>query len=384
MHTVMIVDDEGLSRMNIHLLLSRNLQDIRIVAEPENGPDAIEAYRKYRPDLTIMDIRMSDMSGLETSRQILQDYPTANIIICSAYDNFSLLSQALDIGIKGYILKPVRKEELIQKVKRILDVEVSPVETLLGQKIIEMLISGSITSSPLQEQISRLYGSINQGLFLVCLLEKNPAAQFKTFSFSAKKQSVQAGYVFTGLIENLGCAYFSPSDPRPEWKINVKNSIEESLGEDVPIEYAEVTAENCRNIYPGLVQLVTDPMESELQRQLPYLKSIDALVSDEELQTVSLETLAKKMGITPQYLSANFKDQANIPFVEYITDRRMEYARRLLITGDYSNNELAVRCGYGDQMYFIKLFKKKYGVPPKEYKRMLLKIKNETHEDSAE
>lgn len=115
MYTLIIVDDEILSRYALITLISKNLAHIQVVAECENGISALEKTKELNPDIIIMDIKMPGMNGLEASKRILQENPFISILIMTAYDSFDYISEALSIGVQGYILKPLIVNEVTSK-----------------------------------------------------------------------------------------------------------------------------------------------------------------------------------------------------------------------------------------------------------------------------
>ncbi len=118
MYKVLIVDDENLSRYVIRDILLRSFAPHVTVLEASNGHSGIAACRAERPDLVIMDIRMPGMSGLEASAEILRLWPETFILILSAYDEFEFAKQAIQIGVKGYLLKPIREEEGVETIRK--------------------------------------------------------------------------------------------------------------------------------------------------------------------------------------------------------------------------------------------------------------------------
>ena len=90
MLTMLIVDDEKLSRVYLKMLISQNFPEVTQVVEAENAQQALRSFEELLPDGVIMDIRLPGASGIEVARQIMEKYPFARILICSAYDSFSL------------------------------------------------------------------------------------------------------------------------------------------------------------------------------------------------------------------------------------------------------------------------------------------------------
>lgn len=145
---LLLVDDEELSRYAFKVLISKYFTDIQIVAEADNGLAAIRAYKSYLPDVVILDIHMPGMNGLQTLQEIISINPDANVLIYSAYDHFDYVSQAMDLGAKGYLLKPVTNEELAEKLRHIqhvAEVRISKTKQakLSDQSIVEMLLAGT-------------------------------------------------------------------------------------------------------------------------------------------------------------------------------------------------------------------------------------------------
>jgi len=88
-----------------------------VVAEAKNGDEAIELYRKVRPDLVLMDIVMpageNEVDGMAALKRILQENPSAKIVICSALEQQVLIDEALKLGAKDFIAKPIMPQEII-------------------------------------------------------------------------------------------------------------------------------------------------------------------------------------------------------------------------------------------------------------------------------
>ena len=118
MYKVLIVDDESLSRYVVRDILKRNFPDYVSITEAGSGLKAVEHCLAESPDLVVMDIRMPTMDGLQASIEILKHRPRTIILILSAYDEFDFAKQAVDIGIKGYLLKPIREDEGIAVIRR--------------------------------------------------------------------------------------------------------------------------------------------------------------------------------------------------------------------------------------------------------------------------
>lgn len=120
---VMIVDDAMFMRNMISDIFQGKKfgeEDYEVVAEAENGIEAVEKYKEHMPDVVTMDIVMPEMTGIEALKEIMQINAGANVIMCSALGQDSLVMEALDSGAKDFIVKPFQPEKVLDVVVRIL------------------------------------------------------------------------------------------------------------------------------------------------------------------------------------------------------------------------------------------------------------------------
>src|ERR1700674_958159 len=101
---VLSVDDHPLLRAGIAALVNAE-SDMKLVAEASNGRDAIEKFRLHRPDVTLMDLQMPALNGIEAITRIRNEFPTARIIVLTTYTGDVQVLRALKAGARGYILK---------------------------------------------------------------------------------------------------------------------------------------------------------------------------------------------------------------------------------------------------------------------------------------
>lgn len=101
---IIIVDDDVLVAGALKTILEMD-SEIKVCGIGQDGKDAIELYRTFRPDVLLMDIRMQNVSGLEASRQILEEDPQARILLLTTFSDDEYIVKALTYGVKGYLLK---------------------------------------------------------------------------------------------------------------------------------------------------------------------------------------------------------------------------------------------------------------------------------------
>jgi DNA-binding NarL/FixJ family response regulator len=116
---VLLVDDHALLRTGVAKIINQE-PDLHVVAEADNGVEAIAAYERHQPDVTLLDLRMPVMEGVEAVRQIRARDPRALLIVLTTYDRDDEISQALRAGAKAYVLKDIAADELVDCIRKVL------------------------------------------------------------------------------------------------------------------------------------------------------------------------------------------------------------------------------------------------------------------------
>ncbi len=116
---VLLVDDHALLRTGVANIINQE-PDLHVVAEAGNGIEAISAYEQHHPDVTLLDLRMPEMEGVEVVRQIRERDPRARVIILTTYDTDDEISQALKAGAKAYVLKDIAADDLVGCIRDVL------------------------------------------------------------------------------------------------------------------------------------------------------------------------------------------------------------------------------------------------------------------------
>jgi len=115
---ILTVDDHPLLRAGIAALISSQA-DMVVVAESSNGRDAISRFRKHRPDVTLMDLQMPEMSGTDAIIAIRDEFPDARIIVLTTYAGDVQALRALQAGARGYLLKDAVQKELLDTIRAV-------------------------------------------------------------------------------------------------------------------------------------------------------------------------------------------------------------------------------------------------------------------------
>ena len=115
---ILSIDDHPLVREGIAAVVDSE-PDMKIVARASTGIDGIREFRKHRPDVTLMDLRLPDMSGIDAIMAIRGEFPEARLVILSMFEGDVEIQRALDAGARGYLLKSMPPEELVNEIRQV-------------------------------------------------------------------------------------------------------------------------------------------------------------------------------------------------------------------------------------------------------------------------
>ena len=268
---VLIVEDEQIIREGI---LSRpdwagmGITQLRSAA---SAKEAFAVLENYTPDLIISDIRMRGMNGLEMCRKIREKLPQVQIIILTGYDEKEYLKEAIELGVVGFIEKPL-----------------------------------SLTT--LRHAIDKVR---------------------KNFAGTGQESGLQ------------------PS---------AKNDAAATAGENSSFSGPDGTDPPSRR------------QEKEERSSLAVKKVMSYIQDHYWEEDLSLKILAEQVYLTPQYLSTLFKNETGMTVGQYMADHRIDQAKRMLDDPSYKLYQISGLVGYKDANYFTRLFRKKTGMTPMEYR----------------
>ena len=115
---ILVVDDHAVVREGVDALVRRQT-DMRIVAQATNGREAIEQFRAHRPDVTLMDLQMPEMSGLDALIALRGEFPEARIIVLTTYKGDLQVLRAIKAGARAYLLKNALHKELLDTIRAV-------------------------------------------------------------------------------------------------------------------------------------------------------------------------------------------------------------------------------------------------------------------------
>lgn len=144
---IMAVDDHTIVRQGFVALIN-TVPDMTVIEQATDGQQAVELYRKHQPDVTLMDLRLPKMSGVDAIAAIKKEFPNAKIIVLTTYDGDEDIYRALQAGARGYLLKDVYFEEL-QAAIRAVNSGLRHIPAAVAGRLAERMSGDSLTSREL-------------------------------------------------------------------------------------------------------------------------------------------------------------------------------------------------------------------------------------------
>ena len=140
---VLTVDDHALIREGVAALIA-NQKDMSLVGEASNGREAIEQFRSHRPDITLMDLQMPEMNGIDALIAIRSEFPDARIIVLTTYAGDALCKRAMKAGAQAYILKGNVRKDLLDTIRAV----------RAGKKLIHAEVAAELASHSADDSLS--------------------------------------------------------------------------------------------------------------------------------------------------------------------------------------------------------------------------------------
>jgi DNA-binding NarL/FixJ family response regulator len=151
---VVVADDQEMVRAGFRLLLER-VDDIEVVAEAEDGAQAVAEVARLRPDIVLMDIRMPGLDGLAATEQVLAQTPGTRVIVLTTFDVDEYVFSALRIGASGFLLKSSPAERLVRAIRLVADGD-AMLDPAVTSRVIEKFASQHVPEAASTPELERL------------------------------------------------------------------------------------------------------------------------------------------------------------------------------------------------------------------------------------
>lgn len=145
---ILVVEDHHVVRQGL-VALVKTVPDMTVVAEASDGKQAVELFRQHRPDVTIMDLRLPAMGGVDAIKAIRQEFPAARVIVLTTFDGDEDIYRALQAGARGYLLKDMFGEELMDAIRTV-HAGKTRIPPAVAQRLAERMAGPGLTARELE------------------------------------------------------------------------------------------------------------------------------------------------------------------------------------------------------------------------------------------
>ncbi len=392
---MLIVDDEPIICRGLQQTIPWDEYMVEVVDLAYDGAEAIQKIKEHGDiDLVVTDVRMPKVDGLRLSAFLAENYPDIRTIIISGYDDFKYAQQAIQLGVKDYLLKPVDVDELLGVITKI--TSALQEERVAAKQIYQMNLQNAIFHQVLDlpdtiPNHSSLLANVRIYPFVSMLKEyKNKTKDLSEEELqslkadweqlvenSLKSQGYESVSVFTSKNVLLTCVTNCQSALTPEDlsfpELNcVFNEIDITIGQlkDVYQKLYEDTqylpfSKQGFVVSPVSESSAFNPKGSDwlIERAEQYIRSYYE-------SPIKAHEVADFINISPNYFSSLFRQKTGMSFNDYINTIRVEAAKQLLEETPFNVNEIAEKVGYREYKYFVDVFKKFTGYTPTKYRNI--------------
>ena len=383
---ILIVDDEPHVVDTIRGILEQEpVVDLEIHTA-FRGQQALKLCQQYPISLLITDIRMPDMSGLELARQVRQLTPDCNVILLTAYSDFTYAYEGIQLHASDYILKTEDKQIIRSRIFKILGTmeqelrhrswlesarESNPISDRLCKKLLMPQRSSQ------QEEAFTLLGFRETGFPLLLMTAKTPS-----------NIPIQADILQKSLMRCL------PGRITHLCASTISENVCSPFSSSIMALYTATTQSECAILYSypidnldqlsGKYQIAARYLEAErfdacvkvisdVKKESPLvtIHFVKRYVKEHLNQDLSLSQISVVTGYNPTYLSRLFKEQTGETLNRYISRKRMEYIAQLMRDPQISMQQIMEAAGFATRSYFNQFVKKETGLTPKQYRMQL-------------
>ncbi|WP_379134290.1 response regulator [Paenibacillus sp. sgz500958] len=385
---ILIADDERVIREGIQRTI-RHINPDHEIYLAASTEEALKIMEEQRIHIVLTDILMPGVNGLEFMRISKRRYPYVKWVVISAHSEFSYAQEAVRLGARDYLLKPIGKTRLLEVINSLaeeiekdseisregerLKVNLKYLREGVFQRLASGLDIGNLDLSPFIEDYLNFY------LIMV---------QMDTGDKSVRLEHFIVENVLSELIERHGRGFVVSYDRQSllglitlredevietfqeEVKLHLKHSLK------VPFQVILSGLSFDFNTVPQVVMRMRKAFASQAIELEPGKgsgeKAIDVAlqyIKEHYYEDLSLEKMASVVFLNPAYFSQLFKQKTGQGYKEYLTSVRLEQAKLLLLIPKLKLAEIAERVGYQDMRHFTQMFRKKFQLTPTEYRQ---------------
>lgn len=354
---VLIADDERIAREGLRDNINWEKIDATLVYAAKDGQDALRYITNNEVDVLITDIRMPKLDGLGLIKNIYNQKLNISTIILSGYSDFSYAQKAIQYGVSNYLLKPIVIDDLEnalisikeKRAKGTYSINVDENEQIRFDTDIKVKVYDYFSQLKTMLQSNRLLEG--------CQIAKDVYNLHYENNFSIEMYKKTCIRLINRIVVDI------------ESNLNYELALFTDTKRLLAISEAK-TYEDVYKIFEDfIIQINQFILKSSQEKSGPLVNKLKKKI-DQEFQNkeFSLNEVADELGVTPNYLGAQFKQKIGKSYTEYIEKLRIDKACRLLKETNLKIYQIADECGYADGQYLSRVFKNAIGLTPLEYK----------------
>ena len=344
----MIADDEKIIRETIATFIDWEALGLRLIGVCKDGLEAFDLIMDESPDISLIDIRMPGLSGLELIERAASIDPDMNFIILSGYGEFSYAQQAMRFGVRHYLLKPCSPAQIIEAMQKTIEEHKERV------RLHELENHESLRQ--------HLFRTVHEyAVILSSHPERNTMIQEKLFSLmdlysDLDFQQAIVIHFLTWMHHELS---YSPGSPLSQQLSAIRKAA--------TTEEIQSQVQNYLHHLPASL-----PTAGHLPKEF-ILKCIDYTKTHYDDPCLTLKWIAENhLFMNVDYVSKQFIKQTGERYSHFLNCIRIDHAKELLCRGNLTFYEIAQRVGYGNNpQYFSQVFKKITGQTPTAFVQSL-------------
>ncbi|KGE16982.1 response regulator [Paenibacillus wynnii] len=385
---ILIADDERVIREGIERTIRQICPDYEVYLAASTE-EAVKVMEEHQIQMVLTDILMPGLNGLEFMRISKRRYPHVKWVVISAHSEFSYAQEAVRLGARDYLLKPIGKNRLQEVINNLVaEIQQDSKKSQEGERlksslkylregVFQRLASGldigNLDLSPFIHNYLHFYlimvqlDNGDKSVRLEHFIVENVLSELidrngRGFVVSYDRQSLLG---LISLNENTQIEQF-----QEDVKVHLKHSLK--------VPFQVILSGQCTdfNIVPQVVIRMRTASASQAFEPEPNKgsgeKAIDValqFIKEHYSEDLTLEKMASVVFLNPAYFSQLFKQKTGQGYKEYVTTLRLEQAKRLLLIPKLKLAEIAERVGYQDMRHFTQMFRKRYHLTPTEYRQ---------------
>jgi two-component system, response regulator YesN len=385
---ILIADDERVIREGIKRTIENIYPEYQVYVAAR-AEDAVKVMEEQHIHIVLTDILMPGMNGLEFMKISKRRYPYVKWVVISAHSEFSYAQEAVRLGAKDYLLKPIGKNKLQEIINNLTeeiqkDSDISRQGERLRaslrflregvfQRLASGLDIGNLDIGPFIEDFSNYY---------LVMIQMDPGDR------SVRLEHFIVENVLSELVERHGRGFVVSYDRQSllglvtlrenaeieEFQQEVREHLTHYL--KVPFQILHSGLSYDFSTVPQVVKRMREASASQAFELEPLKgsgeKAIDVAlhyIKEHYAEDLSLEKMASVVFLNPAYFSQLFKHKTGQGYKEYVTSLRLEQAKLLLLNPKLKLAEIAERVGYQDMRHFTQMFRKRFHLTPTEYRQ---------------